>query len=153
MIPKEFTKYYNWKRADARKRRVDFDLTIEECWNLWQANWDDNTSQTTGYRKWALCRHGDKGPYSVSNCSVQTHSENSKERWRTNRNYKPGKGDPNFAKYCKQNRRISVDGVEYSSVGEAGRRYALHKTTVANRCTSDNFPGWQYIDEKVWTRF
>jgi hypothetical protein len=152
-IPKDFKRYYAGKRGDAQNRNIPFEMTIEECWDLWQHKWNDNDSQTTGYRKWCLARYNDTGVYSKENCRIATHSENSKERWQTNKNFKPGKGDPNFAKYSKQNRRLAVNGVEYSSVGEAGREFGLHKTTVANRCVSKNFPDWQYIDKKVWPRF
>lgn len=148
MIPRDFKKYYKYKRGDAKKRGIQFNLTIDECWSLWEPYWHDNDSKTTGYRKWCLARHGDRGPYSLSNCAIKTHGENSKERWRTNRNFKPGKGNANIQEYIKHPRKVKVNGVEYSSAGKAAREYGIHKTTAHNRCESKNFSDWQYIDPK-----
>lgn len=151
MIPEDFKKYYKQKCKDTQKRKnVEFLLSLEECWELWKNHWYDNDSNTTGYRKWCLARYNDTGNYEVGNCRVISHSENSKERWQTNRNYKPGKGTEWIGNIrMDMNRRIIVDGKIYSSCGEAGKEFELHKTTVANRCKSPNFPEWQYIDPPV----
>lgn len=148
-IPRDFKTYYNNKRGDACKRGIDFLITLEEMWNIWCPYWEESSEyQTPGYRKYCLSRNGDTGPYSLSNCTIQTHSSNSKERWQTNRNFKPGKGDPDMNEYVQYPRKVIVNGVEYGSAGAAGKVYGIHKTTAHNRCESENFPDWQYLDAK-----
>ena len=49
-----------------------------------------------------------------------------------------------MTEYIKKVRAVVVNGEEYASMGEAGREFNLHKTTVANRCNSDNFPNWTW---------
>lgn len=147
MIPKDFKRYYAMKRGNSRKRGIDWQLTLEQCWSLWQPYWQasrDNFSQ--GYCGWCLARNGDRGPYSLENCTIKTHGENSQERWETNRNYQAGLGDPRIQDYINSARPVQVQGKIYSSVGAAGREWGLHKTTVQNRCQSRNFPDWQYVD-------
>ena len=145
-IPKNFKNYWQSKKGDARNRGITFLLTLEEAWSLWKPYWLESTiNKSNGYRKYCLSRHGDQGPYSLSNCTIQTHSENSKERWRTNRNFKPGKGNPNMQEYINNPpRKVEVNGVEYSSCGKAAREYGIHKTTAHNRCNSKNFPDWHW---------
>lgn len=146
-IPQDFKAYYANKQGNAYRRGIDFLFTLEEMWSLWQPYWEESRNyKSTGYRKYCLSRHGDVGPYSLSNCTIQTHSENSKERWRSNRNFKPGKGDPNMLEYTRHPRKVIVNGVEYVSAGSAGREYNIDKTTAHNRCKSENFSDWQYLD-------
>jgi hypothetical protein len=144
---KEFRNYYYYKKGDARRRNIDFLMTIEELWSLWKPYWEESRlHQSNGYRKYCLSRHGDQGPYELSNCTVQTHSANSKERWQTNRNFKPGKGDVNMRDYIGTPREVSVNGVVYGSAGMVARELGIHNTTAHNRCQSKNFPEWQYTD-------
>ncbi len=142
-IPKQFKNYYSHKRKNARDRNIDFLLTIEEAWSLWQPYWEESCkAKTCGYRKYCLSRHGDTGPYSLSNCTIKTHGENSRERWVTNRNSKPGKGNPTFGQL--KPRPVLGDGNFYKSITEAGKQTGFDKTTIANRCESVNYPEWQY---------
>lgn len=41
-------------------------------------------------------------------------------------------------------RKVSIDGVVYDSINEAGRILGLNPGTIHNRVNSDNFPTWFY---------
>lgn len=145
-IPEDFREYWRGKKRDARQRGIPFDFPIEEMWSLWQSYWPASRQALgPGYRKWVLSRYRDQGPYTLSNCHIQTHGENSRERWLWNRQSKPGLGDPEMRKYVSQSRPVSVEGRIYKSAGEAASRYGIDRTTAHNRCQSKNFPDWQYL--------
>jgi len=144
--PKDFKKYFKAKQGNSRRRGIDWQISLEECWSLWQPYWLESSQyQTQGYRRYCLARNGDRGPYSRENCSIKTHSENSQERWQTNRNYKAGLGDKNMQAYVNQPRPVYAEGRYYASAGEAATEHGIHRTTAHNRCQSRNFPDWQYV--------
>lgn len=65
-------------RGSAENRGIDFQLSFEQWWEIWQASgkWGQR-----GVRKGCYCmsRYGDVGPYSVSNVFIQLHSDNMAE--------------------------------------------------------------------------
>lgn len=62
-------------KSNAKRRGVEFHLTFEEWWHLWQSKYH---LRGRGKGKYQLCRKGDKGPYSFSNCYVDLHENNRK---------------------------------------------------------------------------
>src|SRR3954467_8506354 len=69
-------------RQNAYQRGVEFLLTFDEWWNIWQKSgkWSKR-----GNRKGRFCmmRHGDEGAYAKGNVSIGTWSANTAERNRT----------------------------------------------------------------------
>lgn len=58
-------------RHHARHRGIDFLLTFEEWWKLWEPFWDKREST-----RYVMCRTGDTGPYAVGNVRIDTHRNN-----------------------------------------------------------------------------
>ena len=79
--PNSFNRYYRDKRGDAKKRGIDFHFTKAELWALWQPYWHLRVKGKCGYNGYALSRYGDTGPYTVENCRIITHEQNSSESW------------------------------------------------------------------------
>lgn len=70
-------------KGHAKKRGVQFLMTFEEWWDIWQTSgrWE----QRGHFRgQYVMARYGDAGPYVVGNVRICTCSENLAERNRLN---------------------------------------------------------------------
>lgn len=67
---------YRRQRANAHTRRIEWRLTFLQWWDIWQrsGHWED---RGRGHA-YAMCRYGDKGPYSVNNVYIATNAANIK---------------------------------------------------------------------------
>jgi len=70
-------------RGHARDRGIEFTLTFEEWWKIWQdsGHWDQRGQ---GSNEYCMARHNDTGPYAVGNVSIITSHVNNKasqSRW------------------------------------------------------------------------
>lgn len=76
-LERKQTKYRNHMGRAAR-RGVEFLLTFEEWYKIWQ---DSGHYHEMGRRgnQYCMARTGDKGPYAVGNVRITTCSENSRE--------------------------------------------------------------------------
>lgn len=74
----QFTKH----RQNAYNRGVEFLLTFDEWWKVWQ---ESGHWKKRGNRKgrFCMCRRGDEGPYAKGNVYIGTWSANTAERNRT----------------------------------------------------------------------
>lgn len=72
---------YHQQKGNAKSRGVDFHLTFEEWWDIWQQSgfWDKRGKQVGQY---CMSRIGDTGPYAVGNVFIQLASDNMMDRWR-----------------------------------------------------------------------
>lgn len=68
------------KRA-ARKRGIEFILSFDEWWKLWQdsGKWEERGTSSNQY---CMCRTNDVGPYEVGNVRIDTMNSNSKENYK-----------------------------------------------------------------------
>lgn len=75
---------FNAQKNGAKERNIDFLLSFEEWWGIWQDSgmWE---SRGRGLGKACMSRLNDKGPYSIGNVKIQLQSENQREyltrRW------------------------------------------------------------------------
>lgn len=69
------TRAYASQRQNAKIRGIEWNLTLWQWWTIWQESgkWE-RRGRGQGY---AMCRHGDVGPYSVDNVFIGTSRENS----------------------------------------------------------------------------
>lgn len=65
------------QRNNAKRRNIDWQLTLGEWWQIWEASgkWDER-GRGSGY---VMARHGDTGPYAVGNVKVINGRENQSE--------------------------------------------------------------------------
>lgn len=72
---------YKSHKTSAKQRGVEFLLTFEEWWEIWDASgkWYERGKQTNHY---VMARFGDTGPYAVGNVRVCTSQENNSEAHR-----------------------------------------------------------------------
>ena len=77
MRRKIMSKYYDHKH-NASKRNVDFLLTFDEWWKIWQdsGHWEDRGPHKGQY---CMSRYGDIGPYSPTNVFIQLTSNNTSD--------------------------------------------------------------------------
>lgn len=132
-IPRDFLKYYQDKRASSRQRKIEWLLTCEECWSLWQPYWQQRTVRQ-GYSGWTLSRYDDQGAYEITNCRIIPHGDNTRERMRT-------RGNPQ-GQHCA----VTVEGRRYPSLGEAHRGEGVSMATLRKRLASDQWPLWRRVD-------
>jgi hypothetical protein len=71
-------KKYMEQKHRARGRSIDFLLTFEEWWDLWDqsGNWE---LRGRGTGKYVMARFGDKGPYAIGNVHIVPHIDNVRE--------------------------------------------------------------------------
>jgi hypothetical protein len=79
---------YQWKqtpkgrfatqRDNARRRGIEWKLTFEQWWDIWEKSgkWNER-----GAGLYMMCRTGDIGPYELGNVRIDSNSNNLKERY------------------------------------------------------------------------
>ena len=67
-------RFVNHKK-NARKLGVEFVMSFEEWWTIWEPHWDGR-----GLGKLVMCRTGDEGAYEVGNVRIDSQSNNAKEQ-------------------------------------------------------------------------
>lgn len=72
---------YSFIKRRAKRRGIEFFLSFEEWWKLWQesGHWEERGKKLGNYQ---MCRHGDEGPYSIGNVYIATISQNMKDSWK-----------------------------------------------------------------------
>ena len=65
---------YVAQKATSKLRGVEFKLSFEEWWKIWEPHWEGR-----GVGKLVMCRLGDSGPYEVGNVRIDTHQSNMQE--------------------------------------------------------------------------
>ena len=77
-------KKYTDQKSKAKHRGIEFNLTFEEWWNIWQQSgkWDQ---RGIGKGQYVMSRIADKGPYEVGNVKIQTAADNNQEAYDTHR--------------------------------------------------------------------
>ena len=74
----EIRNKYSCQKSKAKQRGIDFQLTFEEWWNIWQQSgkWEQR-----GFRKgqYVMSRKNDIGPYAIENVFIQSCEDNHKQ--------------------------------------------------------------------------
>jgi hypothetical protein len=67
------------QRTKAKHRGIEFNLTFEEWWDIWQKSgkWEERGCRKGQY---VMSRKNDIGPYEVENVFIQTCTQNCLER-------------------------------------------------------------------------
>lgn len=80
MIDKTILKKYRDHKSKAKHRGIDFTLTFDEWWDIWQKSgkWNQRGMFKGSY---VMSRNNDKGPYSVDNVKIQSVGENNQEAY------------------------------------------------------------------------
>jgi len=149
-IPKEF---YNYWRSKGRNPHngARMRMTLEQCWSKWEPYWQDRHNGPSNLPpgdQYVLGRYGDSGDYTVENCRVVTHRENTLERdhkkvARPGTTHDRGNGNPRQAAPCW------VGDTRYASIASAARAHGIHKTTAQNRIEKSGYPEWRYCEERT----
>lgn len=152
-IPQDFINY--WRN----KKRMR--MTLEECWAKWEPYWHRSMSRQkqglyTGpfNEVCVLGRYGDKGDYTVDNCRVITHLENTLERDHKKcvsklkgKVHNP-RGGASIPKHRNGGCRISTPCGEFEHCGAAAKKLGLHRSSVWHRVnsTSKDWQEWLWIE-------
>lgn len=70
---------YRQHKASAKARGIDFDMTFEEWWAIWEPYYE-RRGRTVGAMH--MCRKADAGGYTVGNVRIDTMEANHAERVR-----------------------------------------------------------------------
>lgn len=72
---------FTQQRYNARRRDIEWNMTITEWWSVWEKSgkWDQRGRTGESY---VMGRHGDIGGYKIGNVKIITVSENVKEYYR-----------------------------------------------------------------------
>lgn len=65
---------YHLHKTNAAGRGIEFKLTFEEWWSVWEPHWQENIH---GIK--CMCRTGDKGAYELGNVRIDTWGNNYRE--------------------------------------------------------------------------
>jgi len=65
---------YNAHKRGAMLRGIDFKLTFEEWWSLWEPHWTENQQGIV-----CMCRNNDEGAYEIGNVRIDTWTNNIRE--------------------------------------------------------------------------
>jgi hypothetical protein len=74
---------YAQHRANAKNRGVEWQLTFEDWWAVWEPHWDQRGPHANGA---IMCRIQEPGPYSPDNVRIGTKSQNTQQWWDNRRN-------------------------------------------------------------------
>jgi hypothetical protein len=71
-------KKYTAQKAHAKEREIDFLLSYDEWWQVWEesGHWEN---RGRGSQKFCMCRVGDKGGYEIGNVYIATNADNARE--------------------------------------------------------------------------
>lgn len=67
---------YNQHRLRAKNSGIEFALTFEQWWELWEPHW---SKRGRGAQDMCMCRRHDKGGYTLGNVRIATTRENRHE--------------------------------------------------------------------------
>jgi hypothetical protein len=70
---------FNEHRANSAKRGIEFTLSIEEWWSIWNESGHWNDRGIGDPTKYVMARHNDSGAYSVGNVYITLCGENTKD--------------------------------------------------------------------------
>ena len=152
-IPKNFKNYWATHGGRVKGPHQRDIMTIEEMWALWKPYWhlrQNGPNNLPHGETYVLARYGDKGDYTVGNCRVITHRENTLERDHSKCVSKLlGKvnnpeGGRSVAKHRNGGARIVTPCGEYANCGVAARHLGLHRSSVWHRINSNNWPLWHW---------
>jgi hypothetical protein len=75
---------YLQHRHNAELRNIEFKISFEEWWKIWQGSgrWEQRGK---GAQRYCMCRVGDEGPYQVGNVFIATNAENLISQRRPNK--------------------------------------------------------------------
>jgi hypothetical protein len=74
---KDPRKAYREHAASAGQRGIEFRLTFEQWWALWEQRYAERGTRKGQY---CMCRTADKGGYEMGNVRIATVTENAHER-------------------------------------------------------------------------
>lgn len=63
---------YATQKTSAKQRGIEFELSFDEWWTLWEPHWEDRKG-TSGK---IMCRINEPGPYSPDNVYIGSQSDN-----------------------------------------------------------------------------
>lgn len=69
-------------RGNAITRGIEFLLTFEQWWALWEKFWNKRGANAKGY---VMARYNDTGPYALGNVEIIPHTKNASDAWRYRR--------------------------------------------------------------------
>ena len=71
---------YRAQKNNAKRRGIDWELTFDQWWQLWDASnrWNQRGREVGNY---AMCRNNDVGPYAFGNVKIKTITENRYDDW------------------------------------------------------------------------
>lgn len=134
---KDFVRYYKSAKQLAERDGITFSLTINQVADLWALHWNNHTE----YRM--ARKNLDRG-FTPTNTEVITYEEFARELMLRHRCESPP-GIKDFWQWAEA-RRVRIYDLEYTSLGDAKRELGLAKSTIRHRCSSPNFPEFEYID-------
>ena len=126
-------------------------MTLEECWIKWKPYWhlrQNGPNNLPWGDTYVLGRYGDKGDYTVDNCRVITHRDNTLERDHTKCVSKLlGKvGNPEGGRSVPKHRingaRISTPLGEFKHCADAAEQLGMHRSSIWHRVKSNNWQEW-----------
>ena len=68
---------FSQHRASAKARGIEFNLTFEQWWQLWEPHWEKRGQKS---HEMCMCRKADIGAYEVGNVRIATNKENQQEK-------------------------------------------------------------------------
>ena len=76
-MPPEAKLKFQQHRASAKQRGIEFDLTFEEWWVIWEPHFGNRGRSTEQFQ---MCRTRDEGAYRAGNVRIDTARSNMAER-------------------------------------------------------------------------
>lgn len=136
-IPTDFDLYYRATLSYTKNKKIAFSVTKQQLWRLWEYRWANRKA----YR---LSRKDITKGFTMDNIDIVKYEEFARELMLRHQDPNPP-GIKDFHTWCDP-RKVAIYGTEYYSLGEAMKATGKSKSTIRHRCSSPNFPEWEYLD-------
>ena len=149
MIPESFRKHYRWKKGRLARDPIgpQIKMSLEQYWEKWKHHWHNRhqgPNRLPAGETMVMGRCGDKGHYTVENCRVITHRQNTLERDHKKCASKLSGKVHNPKGKSGPIRRVKTPLGEFRSCVEAGQAHQMHRTSIWHRVKSDAYPDFEW---------
>ncbi len=133
---------YQCHKSSAKYRGIEFRLTFEEWWGVWEASgkWEQRGRSEGMY---CMSRYNDQGPYEIGNVYIQLWTENTSQAHKGKNIKKPRDDQWRARQAISQGDPVIVNYIEYTSISAASKATGLRRDSIVLKIAK-KLPGFAF---------